>query len=404
MVACDHYHRFRDDVALMAELGIKHYRFSIAWPRIIPDGTGAVNQEGLGFYKALVDCLVEHGIRPHATLFHWDSPQALEDRYGSWRSRQMATDFADYVSVVVAALGDRIQDWMTINEILCFTKLGYAIGKPGVHAPGTAVHRQKEIQQTVHHALLAHGLGCQAIRAASPGPCTVSLVDNYSVPVPVSESEANIAAAGAAFRHMNGDILVPALTGQYDPAWLQTIGDEAPDITDGDLDIIAQPLDRLGLNIYSGSFVEASDGPLGYRELPLPPGYPRLHMPWLNLNPDAIYWGVRHVGEALGRTDLPIFISENGCACDDQVEADGRVIDLDRIRYLRDHMRAGHRAVVEELPLIGWFIWSFMDNFEWAWGYDRRFGITRVDYNSQQRTPKESFRWYQEVIRQNRVV
>jgi len=177
-VACDHYHRYEGDVKLMADLGVKHYRFSIAWPRIVPDGRGAVNEKGVDFYRRLVDTLLKHGITPHATLLHWDSPQALEDRYGSWRSREMAKDFADYVTATVKRLGDRIHYWMTINEIMCFTILGYGVGQVPQHAPGTVVNTRKEVQQTVHHALLAHGLAVQAIRAAAPGKCDVSLVEN----------------------------------------------------------------------------------------------------------------------------------------------------------------------------------------------------------------------------------
>jgi beta-glucosidase len=194
-VANDHYHRYESDVAWMVELGVKHYRFSIAWSRIMPDGRGQVNETGIDFYRRLCDRLLANGITPHATLFHWDSPQALEKKYGSWRSREMASDFADYCSQTVRRLGDRIQHWMTLNEIVCFTHLGYEVGKVPQHAPGTVVLRRKDVWQTSHHALLAHGLGCQAIRAASPQPCHISLVDNPAITVPLTESAADIAAA-----------------------------------------------------------------------------------------------------------------------------------------------------------------------------------------------------------------
>ncbi len=404
MVACDHYHRFREDVALMAELGVKHYRFSIAWPRILPQGTGAVNEAGIDFYKRLVDCLGEHGITPHATLFHWDSPQALEDRYGSWRSRQMAQDFADYATATVSRLGDRIASWMTLNEIKCFTYAGYGVGKPGRHAPGTALGSKQELQQTVHHALLAHGMGVQAIRAASPGPCRVALVDDFRVPVPVIEDEAHIAACGRALRHINGEILVPALTGAYDPLRLRELGADASQIADGDLAIINQPLDALGLNVYFGVYVEPSDCERGYRCIDYPAGYPHMDTAWLNVVPSCVYWGPRLVAEALNRPDLPVFISENGCACPDTVAPDGRVHDLDRIFYLRQHFRQAHRALSEGYALEGYFVWSFMDNYEWSEGYAKRFGITYIDYETQRRIPKDSFRWYQQVLRENRVV
>jgi beta-glucosidase len=405
-VACDHYHRYEQDVELMVKLGIKHYRFSIAWPRIIPDGRGAVNEEGVDFYKRLVDCLREHGITPHATLFHWDSPQALEDLYGSWQSREMAFDFADYVTAVVSRLGDRISHWMTINEITCFTHLGYAVDKEPPHAPGTRVTSLKQVWQTSHHALLAHGLACKAIRAVSPVPCSIALVDNISVTVPIHESPVHIEAAKKAFHTCgeNGGIIFPALTGAYSPALLEQLGANAPDIQEGDLETIHQHLDALGFNIYTGTYVRAADNELGYEFLDLPQGYPRMHMPWLNILPESIYWGIRHISETLGRRDLPIFITENGCAAQDEVNVNGEVIDTDRIMYLRQHLKAAHRAISEGYPLKGYFVWSLMDNFEWAWGYERRFGITYIDYPTQQRIPKASFDWYRECICSDRVV
>ncbi|MBD2086606.1 GH1 family beta-glucosidase [Trichocoleus sp. ST-U3] len=405
-VACDHYHRYETDVELMAQLGIKHYRFSIAWPRIIPDGRGNVNEKGIDFYKRLVDCLHKHGITPHATLFHWDSPQALEDLYGSWRSREMASDFADYVTAVVSRLGDRITNWMTINEIPCFTDFAYDVDKDPPFAPGTRVKTRKEVWQTSHHALLAHGMGCQAIRAASPVPCSVALVDNISVTVPLTESAADITAAQQAFHTswLNGGIIFPALTGVYSPAMLEKLGADAPDIQSGDLEIIHQPLDAIGINIYTGTYVRAADNKDGYEFLDLPKGYPRMNMPWLHIVPESIYWGIRHISNTLRRQDLPVFITENGCAAEDELNPQGEVIDTDRIMYLRQYLKAAHRAIREGYPLKGYFLWSFMDNFEWPYGYSRRFGITYVDYKTQQRIPKASFNWYAECIRQNRVV
>jgi len=405
-VACDHYHRYENDVKLMAALGIKHYRFSIAWTRIIPDGRGAVNEAGVDFYSRLVDCLREHGITPHATLFHWDSPQALEKRYGSWRSREMAQDYADYVTAVVSRLGDRITNWMTINEISCFTHLGYAVNADPPHAPGTRVKHRKDIWQTCHHAILAHGLGCQAIRAASPVPCSVALVDNPAVTVPIAESPEHIAAAQKAFPTCwaNGGILYPVLTGAYSPVLLEQLGRDAPNIQAGDLETIHQPLDTLGLNIYTGTYVKAADNPSGYECLDFRDSYPRLNMPWLWMLPEALYWGVRHVSDTLGKPALPLFITENGCAAQDTVNAQGEVVDLERIAYLRQYLKAAHRAVADGYPLHGYFVWSLLDNFEWAWGYDRRFGITYIDYPTQKRIPKASFHWYAECIRQQRVV
>ena len=405
-VADDHYHRFKDDVKLMAELGIKHYRFSIAWPRIVPDGRGAVNEKGVDFYKRLVDELLAHGITPHATLFHWDSPQALEDKYGSWRSREMAHDFADYTTATVQRLGDRIKYWMTINEIECFTYLGYGIGKVPQHAPGTVVQKRKDVLQTVHHALLAHGMACQAIRAAAKNGAHVSTVINYKPYVPVIETPENMVAAKKAFvqEELNGMVLVPILTGQYNPQALAALGENVPDVQNGDMAIIGQPLDALGMNNYTGSYVRAAGTDRGYELLPLPSGYPQMHMPWLNFLPDALYWGVRLITDAFGKQELPIYVSENGCAADDQVTKSGEIFDLSRVLYLRSYLRSAARAVAEGYPLIGYFLWSLLDNFEWSCGYTRRFGITYVDYKTQQRIPKQSFRWYQQTIRAGRVL
>jgi len=404
-VACDHYHRFEDDVKLMADLGIKHYRFSISWTRIIPDGRGAVNEQGVDFYRRLTDALLKHGITPHATLFHWDGPQALEDRYGSWRSREMAKDFADYCSATVKRLGDRITNWMTINEIYCFTYMGYGVNEVPPHAPGTMVKSRQEVLQTVHHALLAHGLGCQAIRAAAPKRCQVSLVVNFDSYVPVIETPENIEAAKRAFvaEEHNGTVLVPALTGTYHPLALEKLGADAPHIEAGDLATIAQPLDLLGYNIYTGSYVRAADNARGYELLPLPKEYPQMHMPWLNFVPESLYWGVRMITDALGKKNLPVCITENGCATEDELTSQGEVLDLARIQYMRSYLQNAHRSIAEGYPLKGYFHWSLLDNFEWSWGYTRRFGLTRVDFKTQQRTPKEGFRWLQQTIKDNCV-
>lgn len=404
--ACDHYHRYRDDIRLMASLGIKHYRCSLSWPRILPEGTGVVNEEGLDFYRRLFDCCGEHGITPHVTLFHWDSPWALEERYGSWRSRRMAEDFAAYVTVAVRALGDRVTHWMTINEIPCFTLMGYGVGKPGEHAPGTQVESRREVWQTVVHACLAHGMAVRAIREHTPQPCRISLVDNMVSPVPVSESPENVKAAGKAFAEQGGNpfIIMPVLTGKIPERVVEEkiASGEMPEITVEDLDIISTPMDSLGLNIYSGVYVRAAETACGYEILEFPQGYPRLHMPWLNLVPDAIYWAARHVLEVGGfRGEL--FVSENGCAAQDQINERGEVMDLDRIVFIKSYLRQVHRCCQEGMPMRGYFLWSFLDNFEWAWGYSRRFGIVYTNYETMERLPKASAHWYAECIRQNRV-
>ncbi len=407
-VACDHYHRFEEDVQLMASLGIRNYRFSVSWPRVIPEGTGAVNQKGLDFYSKLVDALLAHDITPHVTLFHWDAPLALQQKYGGWSNRQMATDFADYSSMMVRALGDRVSNWMTINEIPCFTMLGLGVEQRGEHAPGLKVDAMSDVWQAIHYACLGHGLCTQAIRAASPQPCTVSLVDNIAVPVPVTESEPDIRAAQKAFSNAwcNGAIIYPVLTGAFSDTFLaekEAKGELPKDIQDGDWEIISTPVDAVGINLYSGTYVKAAENEQGFVDVPCGDSYPKLDMPWLQIVPDAIYWGLRHVRECCGfKGDL--FISENGCAHADEVTADGEILDMGRILYLRSYLRQVHRAIEEGLPVSGYFQWSFMDNFEWSWGYAKRFGLIFTNYNTMERIPKESARWYSECIRQNRVV
>jgi beta-glucosidase len=405
-VACDFYHRYESDIALMAGLGIKHFRFSIAWPRIVPEGRGSVNEAGLDFYKRMVDCLKKNGITPHATLMHWDTPQALEDKYGGWLGRDIAKDFSDYAAVCARRLGDRIQNWMTMNEIVCFTHSGYGTSRP-YFAPGHVVSSQKEVWQTSHHALLGHGMAVQALRANSPVPCKVSLVDNSSVTVPLTESAADIQAAQKAFHdsNPNGCIVMPAMTGRYSDGFVKgnTAKGTMPDIQPGDLETIRQPLDSFGLNLYTGVWVRAADNEKGYEILNLPKGYLRMNTDWLWVLPEALYWGLRHIQSECGFKG-ELFIAENGCAAQDEVTPRGEVMDLDRILYLRTYLKQAHRAVSEGLPLKGYFLWSLMDNFEWASGYTQRFGIVWNSYDTQHRIPKASAKWYAECIKQNRVV
>ena len=405
-VACDHYHRYEEDVKLMADLGVKHYRFSIAWPRIIPDGRGTVNEKGVDFYKRLADCLLAHGITPHATLFHWDLPQVLQERYGGFQSREIVADFGAYAEAVGKRLGDRIGHWMTMNEISCFAfGVGYAVGHVPSHAPGIQLPTVKARSNTSHNALLAHGTAVQALRATA-GRCHVAAAENFNAYVPVSETPENIEAARLAFLRdaANGSILSPMLTGRYSDAWMEEFGASAPDLKDGDLKLISQPLDALGFNCYTGTYVRAAANKKGYETFPCGDGYPKGSMPWLNIIPESIYWGIRQVSQALGRTDLPVFISENGVADGAKPDANGFVADTDRIMYMRNYLRNVHRALTEGYPVIGYFPWSLMDNFEWACGYSKRFGMVRVDSATQKRTPKLSYSWYQQVIRTHSVV
>lgn len=398
--ACDHYRRWPEDIRLMRGMGLEAYRFSIAWPRVIPAGTGAVNAKGLDFYDRLVDGLLAAGIKPFATLYHWDLPQPLEDA-GGWPSRVVPDAFTAYAEAVVRRLGDRVDRWMTLNEIPVFTSHGYG---NGLHAPGKILAR-KEQNLAVHHALLAHGRAVEAVRRFAKPGAQVGLVNNPLIGVPALETEAHAEAARKAVVRFNGYMLEPLCHGAYAPWWLEEQGADAPEVAEGDLAAIAAPCDFMGLNIYSGVFVEPSASPAGFRELPFPKGYPKLEMNWLKPMPQVIYWGCRMMREVYGARDL--YVTENGCACvDERVEVDGetRVMDSDRVQWLRDHFAAAKRAVDEGLPLKGFFVWSLLDNFEWQEGYSKRFGLLHVDYRTQRRTWKDSARWYKIVIQGRKIV
>ena len=396
-VSVDQYHRYKEDVGLMAWLGLKAYRFSIAWPRVMPQGTGKVNPKGLDYYDRLVDELLAHGIQPWATLFHWDLPQALEDRWGGWLSRQTAEAFADYATAVVKRLSDRLTHYFTINEFVCFTDGGYS-PKPWA-APGRVVSRREQ-NQARHHGLLAHGLAVQAIRAHARRKPLIGLAENINCCVPVLETAEHIAAARTALRTLNAPFLTAVMEGRYLDAYLRAEGANAPAFTDADLGVISNRLDFVGLNIYAPTHIRAdADSPAGFAEVPHPESYPRLGMPWLYINPQSIYWGPRLVSE-LWRPGA-IYITENGCASDDRPAADGGVYDTDRVMYLRNHLIAAQRAVSEGWPLRGYFLWSLLDNFEWCWGYTKRFGIFYVNYATLARVPKLSAHFYRATIARN---
>lgn len=395
-VACDHYHRCAEDAALMRRLGLRHYRLSVAWPRVVPDGNGPVNPAGLDFYDRLIDTLMAHEITPWVTLFHWDLPQPLEDR-GGWPVRATADAFRPYAEAVVRRLGDRVRRWFTVNEIPCFIGKGYGDGEfaPGRREP------PKVLNQAYHHALLAHGHAVAAVRAFGGPGATVGLVHNHlpPPPIPLTETEADIAAACAEYARTNGPIMAPVFLGQYPEEFLR--GGDVPEVAPGDLALIAQPTDYLGLNLYAGDFVRA--GADGRPEIvPFPRQYPRGDLPWINVTPQVIYWAVRLASEVFGVRSF--LITENGAAFDDAMTPGGEILDLDRREYVRNHLIALHRTIGEGYEVGGYFLWSILDNYEWAEGYSKRFGIVRVDFETQRRTPKLSARWYSEVVRANRIV
>ncbi|NGM14610.1 GH1 family beta-glucosidase [Verrucosispora sp. WMMA2044] len=402
-VACDHYHRYADDVALMAELGLQAYRFSVSWPRIQPDGSGPVNPRGLDFYDRLTDALLGRGIDPIVTLYHWDLPQTLQDR-GGWTSRDTAEHFATYASAVYARLGDRVGTWTTLNEPWCSAYLGYGNGvhAPGVQDPGAAF-------SAVHHLLLAHGLAVQALRAAGAGRVGVTLN-----PADVRPADPNSAADAAAVRLVDGlhnrIFFDPLLVGGYPDDVREHVARfvEPTFVRDEDEKIIAAPIDLLGINYYAPTYVAGRpDGAGGGGAYPgtegqvqfLAPVGPLTDMGWM-IEPAGLTRLLERI--ATDYPAVPLLITENGAAFPDKTaDPTTPLQDSDRVAYLDGHLRAAHEAIARGVDLRGYLVWSLLDNFEWAEGYRKRFGIVHVDYLTQRRTPKSSARWYQEVISRN---
>ncbi|MEU6171527.1 GH1 family beta-glucosidase [Streptantibioticus parmotrematis] len=391
-VACDHYHRWPQDIALLKELGITAYRFSIAWPRVLPQGTGAVNRAGLDFYDRLVDGLLEAGITPYATLYHWDLPQALQDR-GGWPHRETAEHLGEYAGVVGRALGDRVREWATLNEPLCSAWIGHLEGRmaPGLRDVTAAVRAS-------YHLHLGHARAVAALRAEVPG-ARIGIVNNLSPCEPATDREADRAAAVRADGHTNRWWLDPLHGRGYPQDMVDLYGVELP-IQAGDLEAIAAPLDWLGLNYYFRHVV--ADDPTGppprARQVYLP-GVPRTGMDW-EVRPDGLERMLLRMTREYGARR--ILITENGSAYPDTVGPEGQVADPERAAYLDAHVAACARAVRKGVPLDGYFAWSLLDNFEWAYGYDKRFGLVHVDYATQARTVKGSGRRYAEIIAAHR--
>ncbi len=394
-IACDHYHRFPEDIRLIRKLGLKNYRLSIAWPRILPEGRGAINQRGLDFYRRLIDTLLDHEITPWVTMFHWDLPLALEHQ-GGWRNRGTAEAFGTYADTIVKALGDRVKNWITLNEIPCFIGLGY---KEGRHAPG-AKESPRVINQAYHHAILAHGQGVRAVREHGGRGARVGLTHNPETAIPLLEIPTDIAAARRSFAERNAHILAPIFHGRYPAEYLRRCGADRPVVAKGDFALIAQPTDFLGINIYTGYFVRAKGSRA--EALPFPAQYPRAASEWLYLAPQAMYWVLNHC-HALYQPKA-MYVTENGVGYDDEPAANGEYLDLHRRDYLRQSLLHIQRATQEKIPCKGYFLWSLIDNFEWADGYTRRFGIVHNDFETQKRTPKLSAHWYQQVVKQNRLL
>ena len=387
-VACDHYHRYREDLDLMKWLGVGAYRFSIAWPRVIPNGVGAINKKGLDFYDRIIDGALERGIEPWPTLYHWDLPQALQDR-GGWNNRDCANWFAEYAHVMAEKFGDRVTNWITLNEPFCSAWLGHLFG---VMAPGT-----KDLQiaiNTSHHLLLGHGLATRAIRDVLP-QAQVGIVLNFTPSTPATESDDDKRAATLADGFDNRWFADPVFLGHYPRDIVEGFGKDVP-IQSGDMEAISAPLDFLGVNYYTRNVVtfDPISQPLQYSAVTLP-GVERTAMGW-EVHPDSFRDLLIRIHRDYGPKKM--YITENGSAWDDQV-INGEIHDRSRISYLERHLEALNEVRSQGAPIEGYFAWSMMDNFEWAFGYEKRFGIIHVDYKTQKRTPKASAHYYRERIK-----
>ncbi|GAA2745663.1 GH1 family beta-glucosidase [Kitasatospora cinereorecta] len=408
--AVDHYHRFREDVRLMAELGLTSYRFSLSWPRIQPTGRGPAVERGLDFYRALTDELLAHGITPVATLYHWDLPQELEAA-GGWPARDTAYRFAEYAALAAEALGDRVSVWTTLNEPWCSAFLGYG---SGVHAPGRT--SPADALRAAHHLNLGHGLAVGALRAALPAAARIAVSLNLHLVRPHSAHPGDLEAARRIDAVGNRIFTGPMLDGGY-PADLLADTAHLVDwdglVHDGDQAEIGRPLDLLGLNYYNPTVVSSAENAAGlprhdgHGESPYSPWPGAEDVAFHHANDDltAMGWPIDPSGLTDSLTDLhrryglPLLVTENGAAFEDVVGPDGTVHDPERIRYLAGHLAAVADAVDAGADVRGYYLWSLLDNFEWAYGYGKRFGIVHVDYATQARTPKASARWYAEVIR-----
>ena len=386
-IACDHYHRWEEDIAIMRQLGLKAYRFSTSWSRVLPTGRGRINPKGLDFYDRLVDRLCAANIEPLLTLYHWDLPQALQDE-GGWDNRNTAYAFADYAALMVKRLGDRVKYWTTFNEPSVITYIGFITGE---HAPG--VKDQRMAYQVAHHLMLAHGLGVQTIRAAKPD-LNAGIVLNLWPAEPASDSAEDLAAANKYWDENETLFLDPLFKGYYSSAMYDMVGKNMPKIQDGDMALIAQKLDYVGINFYSRNVFSAK-GKLEKIE-----GSEYTEMGWEICAPAL----QRMLVKINNKYNLPpIIITENGAAFKDEVSADGKVHDPRRIEYLKNHFIQTRLAMLDGVDVRGYMVWSLMDNFEWGHGFSKRFGLTYVDYDSQKRIIKDSGYWYMNVIQKNEI-
>lgn len=395
LVACDHYNRYKEDVSIMKEIGINAYRFSVSWPRIIPDGTGKINDKGLKFYSNLIDELLKNNITPYMTLFHWDYPYSLFCR-GGWLNPDSHKWFAEYAEVLVKAFGDRVKNYFTLNEPQIYVGLGHQIG---VHAPGS-IFPARDLLQMGHHTLLSHGYAVQAIRATVKNS-KVGYAPAGSFYYPNTNTPKDIEAARKATFSVSAEGWCFSAAWWSDPIFfgkypeVEALRDIMPKINSDDMAVISQPLDFYGQNFYQAAPVEYSDNAPGFKTVARPVGHAKTAIGW-SITPEGIYWLCKFLYE---RYNLPIIITENGMSSHDAPSPDGKVHDPNRIDYLHSHLENLKKAADDGVDIIGYLQWSFMDNFEWAKGYDDRFGLVYVDYNTQQRIIKDSGYWYRDYIK-----
>lgn len=400
-IACDHYNKYEEDIDLMGRIGLKAYRLSISWPRVLPEGTGKVNIRGLAFYDRLIDSLLNNGIEPWITLFHWDYPYALYCR-GGWLNRDSAEWFAEYTQRVVDILSDRVSHWITQNEPQCFIGLGHQTGE---HAPGLKLGFS-DVLLAAHHSLLAHGKAVQVIRSHAKSKPFIGTALATIVKTPYNNRQEDIETARECMFSIkardcwnNSWFADPVVFGRYPDDGLNLFEKEITGLKDGDMATISQPLDFYGANIYSGEAVSSSDTGSAV-PVPTHDGPPLTTMEW-ELKPETLYWGPRFLSE---RYQLPVVVTENGMSNCDWVHADGKVHDPQRIDFHTRYLREYRRAIDEGFSCRGYFLWSVMDNFEWAHGYKQRFGIIHVDYATGKRTMKDSAYWYHDVIASNGTI
>lgn len=398
-IACDHYHRYKEDVKLMKGMGANAYRFSLSWARILPNGIGEVNQKGIDFYNNLIDELLANGIEPYITLFHWDYPAALEEQ-GAWANLKSPEWFEYYTEVVARAFGDRVKNFITFNEPQCIIHAGYSAG---AFAPGKVLPDDITVKMA-HNILISHGLAVKALRREVPN-CKVGYAPCCEPAIPFTDSEEDITAAKevlfgtGVFSNFWALSCAwwsdPVILGKYPEVLLKKIGKYLPENYEKDMDTICQPLDFYGQNIYKGFWYKK--GQNGPEQVPFPIGYPHTAIGW-PLTPECLYWAAKFLYE---RYKLPFVITENGISCRDSISLDGEIHDAARIDYLHKYLRQLKKARDEGVDVKGYFVWSLMDNFEWASGYQERFGMIYVDYQTLERTPKDSYYWYKNTIETN---